>query len=150
MLADFLGLNAADDKEIVADYDSGCNCTCATKPASGHTERCVRAGQSMRSGCKRACAYNLQFAAPLDENEVKGIAKSIAKCTMHNSTESEFKKYVKETHGSEIQKLRGATRGRAGGRLSKVGGYPNSTGTPWVDMNISRSSWYRKYKNKRW
>ncbi len=53
-LADFLDLNAANDKEIVADYGLGRNCPCSTKPASGHTVPSVRAGLSMNSGCKPA------------------------------------------------------------------------------------------------
>ncbi len=53
-LADFLDLNAANDKEIVADYGLGRTAPCSTKPASGHTVPSVRAGLSMNSGCKPA------------------------------------------------------------------------------------------------
>ncbi len=47
-------LNAANDKEIVADYGLGRTAPCSTKPASGHTVPSVRAGLSMNSGCKPA------------------------------------------------------------------------------------------------
>lgn len=55
---------------------------------------------------KRASTYNLHFSAPLDENEVSGIAKSIAKWTIKNFSEIEFNRYVKNTHTKEIQSVR--------------------------------------------
>ncbi|MGI5538095.1 replication initiation protein, partial [Escherichia coli] len=83
---------------------------------------------------------NLQFSAPLEENEVMGIAKSVAKWTNKNLTESGFSEYVKKTHTPDIQ----AKRGRLGGEKSKGGGRPSTTGKKWIEEGISRSSWYRK------
>jgi len=45
-----------------------------------------------------ASAYNLQFSAPLDENEVNGIAKSIAKWASSKLSEESFSHFVKKTH----------------------------------------------------
>ncbi len=80
-LADFLDLNAANDKEIVADYGLGRNCTLFDKTRKW-AYRAIRQGwpeyeQWLQACYERASAYNLQFASPLDENEVIGIAKSI-------------------------------------------------------------------------
>jgi hypothetical protein len=47
-------LNAANNKEIVADYGLGRNCTCSIKHGSGHIALSVRAGLNMTSGCKLA------------------------------------------------------------------------------------------------
>jgi hypothetical protein len=55
---------------------------------------------------------------PLDENEVNGIAKSIANWTICNMSEFEFREYVKKTHTSKIQAL----RGKIGGCKAKVEG----------------------------
>ena len=84
-LADFLDLNAANDKEIVADYGLGRNCTLFDRTRKW-AYRAIRQGwpeydQWLQACYERACVYNLQFAAPLDENEVSAIAKSIAKWT---------------------------------------------------------------------
>lgn len=106
----------------------------------------------MQACYERASAYNLQFAVPLDENEVNGIAKSIANWTICNMSEFEFREYVKKTHTSKIQAL----RGKIGGCKSKGGGRrknsscPTSERTtkPWVLLGISRSTYYRKKSNK--
>ena len=51
----------------------------------------------------------------MDENEVSGIAKSIAKWTNEKFSESKFEKYVERTHHSKIQSKRGS-RSKGGGR----------------------------------
>ncbi|WP_205419030.1 primase C-terminal domain-containing protein, partial [Klebsiella pneumoniae] len=84
-LADYLDLTTANDKEIVADYGLGRNCTLFDKTRRW-AYRAIRQGwpeydQWLQACYERASAYNLQFALPLDENEVMGIAKSIAKWT---------------------------------------------------------------------
>ena len=152
-LADFLDLNAANDKEIVADYGLGRNCTLFDKTRKW-AYRAIRQGwpeyeQWLQACYERASAYNLQFAAPLDENEVSGIAKSIAKWTNKEITESKFDEYVKNTHSSEIQ----AVRGRLGGIKSRGGGRPKKDNSinnlePWVEYGISRRTYfYRKKRN---
>ncbi|MCF2313299.1 replication initiation protein, partial [Klebsiella quasipneumoniae subsp. similipneumoniae] len=92
-LADFLDLNTGNDKEIVADYGLGRNCTLFDKTRKW-AYRAIRQGwpeyeQWLQACYERACAYNLQFARPLDENEVRGIAKSIAKWTSNKFSPEE-------------------------------------------------------------
>ncbi|MBJ4092112.1 replication initiation protein, partial [Salmonella enterica subsp. enterica serovar Typhimurium] len=150
-LADFLDLNAANDKEIVADYGLGRNCTLFDRTRKW-AYRAIRQGwpeydQWLQACYERACVYNLQFAAPLDENEVSAIAKSIAKWTGKNFSKETFSSYVKKTHSSSIQSL----RGRIGGSKSRGGGryiddFSERTLEPWLDMGISRATYYRRKK----
>ncbi|HGA2506738.1 TPA: replication initiation protein [Yersinia enterocolitica] len=147
-LADSLDLNAANDKEIVADYGLGRNCTLFDKTRKW-AYRAIRQGwpeyeQWLQACYERASAYNLQFSAPLDENEVNGIAKSVARWTFKNFTEVGFSKYVTKTHTSEIQSV----RGKKGGLISKGGGrnvnsLSDRQQKPWVDMSVSRATYYR-------
>ncbi|MEZ0585632.1 replication initiation protein, partial [Erwinia sp. STN24] len=120
-LADFLDLNAANDKEIVADYGLGRNCTLFDKTRKW-AYRAIRQGwpeynQWLQACYERASAYNLQFAAPLDDCEVMSIAKSIAKWTYGKFSKSSFDEYVAMTHTSAIQAARGK-KSRGGGRPS--------------------------------
>ncbi|EQA7186949.1 replication initiation protein, partial [Escherichia coli] len=144
-LADSLDLNAANDKEIVADYGLGRNCTLFDKTRKW-AYRAIRQGwpeyeQWLLACYERAYAYNLQFATPLDEKEVNGIAKSIAKWTYSKFSYDSFSEYVIRTHTKEIQSIRGGK----GGKLSKGGGRP-SLGEPWIEMGVSRATWYRRNK----
>ena len=96
-LADSLDLSAANDKEILPDYGLGRNCTLFDKTRKW-AYRAIRQGwpeydQWLQACYERASAYNLQFPAPLDENEVKGIAKSIAKWTNNKFSEISFNDY---------------------------------------------------------
>ncbi|MFY3112132.1 replication initiation protein, partial [Klebsiella pneumoniae] len=140
-LADFLDLNAANDKEIVADYGLGRNCTLFDKTRKW-AYRAIRQGwpeydQWLQACYERATAYNLHFSSPLDDNEVTGIAKSIAKWTSKNFSEDSFREFVSRTHTSEIQSIRGSK--------SKGGGRP-SIGEPWLEHGISRATYFRKLK----
>ncbi|MES6236225.1 primase C-terminal domain-containing protein, partial [Cutibacterium acnes] len=105
--------------------------------------RAIRQGwpeydQWLQACYERASAYNLQFVEPLDENEVRGVAKSIAKWTNKKLTKSSFEQYVMKTHKTKIQSERG--------KKSKGGGRPG-LGTPWLDMNISRATYFRRKKS---
>ncbi|MEH9304157.1 primase C-terminal domain-containing protein, partial [Klebsiella variicola] len=156
-LADFLDLNAASDKDIVADYGLGRNCTLFDKTRKW-AYRAIRQGwpeydQWLQACYERASAYNLQFPAPLDENEVKGIAKSIAKWTNNKFSEISFNDYVKKSHSPDIQKRRGKRGGEVGGLISKGGGRPviessDNYTKPWISMGISRATYYRKKNEK--
>jgi len=147
-LADSLDLNAAKDKEIVADYGLGRNCTLFDKTRKW-AYRAIRQGwpeyeQWLQACYERASAYNLQFAAPLDEKEVNSIAKSIAKWVCKFFSEESFLEYINKTHTSLIQSKRG--------KISKGGGRPVSENSlsskkPWVEEGISRRTYfYRKAK----
>lgn len=144
-LADFLDLNAANDKEIVADYGLGRNCTLFDKTRKW-AYRAIRQGwpeygQWMLACVERATAYNMQFSARLDEKEVISIAKSISKWTYSKFTQQSFDEYVKKTHSAECQSIRG--------RKSSGGGRPKIRSEEWVSLGISRATWYRKhYKNE--
>ncbi|MCY0634843.1 replication initiation protein, partial [Klebsiella pneumoniae] len=150
-LADSLDLSAANDKEIVADYGLGRNCTLFDKTRKW-AYRAIRQGwpeyeQWLQACYERASAYNLQFAAPLDEVEVKGISKSISKWTHKEFSEKNFENYILMTHVSDVQ----ARRGQIGGKVSRGGGRPISDfserqSKPWEKLGISRSSYYRKKK----
>ncbi|HED2960316.1 TPA: primase C-terminal domain-containing protein, partial [Enterobacter hormaechei subsp. steigerwaltii] len=139
-LADFLDLNAANDKEIVADYGLGRNCTLFDKTRKW-AYRAIRQGwpeyeQWLQACYERASAYNLQFAVPLDDKEVNDIAKSIAKWTLKRLDESTFKQYVLDTHSPEIQSVRGK-RSKRGASL-----FSERTLEPWVELGISRRKYY--------
>lgn len=136
-LADFLDLNAANDKEIFADYGLGRNCTLFDKTRKW-AYGAIRQGWPEYDQWLQACyehpsAYNLLFIAPLDENEVSGIAKSIVRWTIRNFSENSFSEYVIKTHSSEIQSI----RGKSGGKKSRGEGGKVSLDSerhikPWV------------------
>ncbi len=74
--------------------------------------RAIRQGwpeyeQWLQACYERASAYNLQFASPLDENEVIGIAKSISKWTSRNLSKMSFEEFVEKTHTPKIQSKEG-------------------------------------------
>ncbi|MEX0635115.1 hypothetical protein M8494_38250 [Serratia ureilytica] len=64
-LADFLDLNAANEKEIVADYGLGRNCTLFDKTRVGlsrYPSGWPEYEQWLQACYERASAYNLQFS----------------------------------------------------------------------------------------
>ncbi|HBZ0709791.1 replicase [Klebsiella pneumoniae] len=145
-LADSLDLNAANDKEIVSDYGLGRNCTLFDKTRKW-AYRAIRQGwpefeQWLKACYERASAYNLQFSAPLDEKEIHGIAKSIAKWTFINLTESSFNDFVRVTHTSDVQTLRGI----ASGKSRRAGSLEEKS--PWISMGISRRKYFYDKKKK--
>ena len=142
-LADSLDLKSAIHKTILPNYGLGRNCSLFDKTRKW-AYRAIRQGwpeydQWLQACYQRACAYNMQFSAPLDENEVMGIAKSISKWVITEFSDDSFKEYVTSTHLPEIQSRRG--------RKSKGGGRP-SLGTPWIKLGISRRTFFRNKKIK--
>lgn len=114
-LADSLDLVSANDKEIITDYGLGRNCQLFEQTRKW-AYRAIRQGwpayeQWLQACFERVRAYNLQFLTPLDEKEVQGIAKSIAKWTHSKFSPESFDMYVSKTHRSDIQKKRGTIRG---------------------------------------
>lgn len=98
--------------------------------------RAIRQGwpeyeQWLQACYERASAYNLQFAAPLDDNEVIGIAESIAKWTIQNLSKMSFDEFVERTHTPEIQSKRG---------MKSKGCDRPSLGKPWLGLGISRAT----------
>ena len=74
-------------------------------------------------------ALNAQFKMPLPVSEVKAIAKSIANWTYREFTPQAFR-------ASQAKK------GAKGGKASKGGGRP-SLNEPWVELGISRRTYFR-------
>ncbi|EKN4766077.1 replication initiation protein [Yersinia enterocolitica] len=144
-LADSLDLSAANDKEIVADYGLGRNCTLFDRTRKW-AYRAIRQGwpeyEQWRQACsERVRAYNVQFSDPLDEHEASGIAKSIAKWTYHHLSPQGFAEYVSRTHTPALQSLRGR-KSRGGGRPKDNQALVNTK--PWLSLGISRATYYRK------
>ena len=143
-LADSLDLNAANDKEIVADYGLGRNCTLFDKTRKW-AYRAIRQGwpeyeQWLQACYERARGYNQNFISPLDDSEVMGIAKSISKWTIKIMNESAFYKYVSDTHSSEIQSKRGVLSGKKR-RVDSL-----EEKKPWVEEGISRRTYFYRKK----
>ncbi|HIF9266835.1 TPA: primase C-terminal domain-containing protein [Photobacterium damselae] len=86
----------------------------------------------------RCEAVNLNYVQPMQPNEVRSIAKSIAKWTMAHFTPQQF---------SESQ----ARKGRKGGQKSTGGGRPIDENSleqlrPWETLGISRRTYYNRKK----
>lgn len=81
---------------------------------------------------ERARAYN-SFDEPLNDNEVKGIARSVAKYTHRRFTQSGF---------SAVQAHRGRKGGVKSGEVRRQGSAAESQ--PWAAMGISRATYYRR------
>lgn len=156
-LADYVDLSASPAPIIDLNYGLGRNCTIFEKTRQW-AYKAIKRGwpdlpQWFEACFDRALAYNLQFPAPLGENEVKAIARSISKWTYQRFNASEF---------SRIQAIRGAKGGRKannwheagvlGGKISHGGGRPIVARSieqlkPWEALGISRRMYYyRKQK----
>lgn len=79
------------------------------------------------------------FKKPMALDEVQQIAKSVALFTYNHNPES-FEDYVKRTHTPEIQSKRGklSAAKRWAGHVKQE---------PWIDMGISKATYYRRKKN---
>lgn len=152
-LADSLDLKSANDKTIIPDYGLGRNCTLFDKTRKW-AYRAIRQGWPdyepwLKACYERASAYNLQFTSPLEENELIGIARSIAKWTSSYFMKEIFDDYIARTHTSELQ----AARGRLGGLKSRGGGRKINNRSerqlePWLIQGIGRTTYYKRKKNK--
>ena len=152
-LADFLDLKVANDKDIVAEYGLGRNCTLFEKSRKW-AYRAIRQGwpdyeQWLRACYERASVYNLQFSSPLDDSEVMGVSKSVAKWTFSRFTKENFNQYIIDTHSKEIQSIRGMLGGKkshGGGR--KINVKSESQLKPWEALGIARSTYYLRKKKQ--
>jgi hypothetical protein len=81
-------------------------------------------------------SVNSIFLKPLPYSEVKATTKSIAR-------------YCWKKDGYHYQEFidRQSRKGAIGGKKSKGGGRP-SLGEPWIEMGISRRTWFRKFGTK--
>lgn len=89
-------------------------------------------GRWLEAVLTRADAYN-DFSNPLSFNEVKATARSVAKYTYKNFSKEGFSQWQ-------------AVQGRKGGKASKRKPVSDSESTtkPWLLMNISRATYYRR------
>lgn len=80
--------------------------------------------------------YNLQLLTLLDEKEVFGIAKSIAKWTSSKFSKENFSHFVSRTHTKEIQSKRGVLSGKAR-RVNSL-----EEAKPWNVLGVSRRKFF--------
>ena len=124
-LADYLDLSPYKGRKQLPAYGLGRNCTLFEKTRQW-AYKAIRQGWPgyeawLSAVIDRAIGYNVQFEPPLPANEVRHIAKSIAKWTHRNLTPAGF---------SAVQ----AARGAKGGKVSKGGGRPSNSGKARADL----------------
>ena len=124
-LADYLDLSPYNGRKQLPAYGLGRNCTLFEKTRQW-AYKAIRQGWPgyeawLSAVIDRAIGYNVQFEPPLPANEVRHIAKSIAKWTHLNLTPAGF---------SAVQ----AARGAKGGKVSKGGGRPSNSGKARADL----------------
>lgn len=143
-LADYLDLSPyADKRKRLPEYGLGRNCTLFERLRLW-SYRAIRQGwpeyeQWLRAVEQRASGYNAQFEMPLQANEVRHTAKSVGRWV--------YKEFSPEGF-SLWQSKQGRKGGKIGGKISKGGGRP-SLGDPWVDIGISRATYFRWKKSGR-
>ena len=93
----------------------------------------------LKSVIDHVLKLNEGIAEPLGYNEVRGIAKSIARWV-----------WKRDPHCYAMFIERQSIRGRNGGTKSRRGTVPNSERStkPWDDLGISRATYYRHKKNE--
>ena len=90
----------------------------------------------------KAIGYNT-YKTPMALNEVESIAKSVSQYTYQKSfNQGDYTAFC----------ARQAERGRKGGLISRGGGRPQKATAldktkPWVDLNISRATYFRRKKS---
>ena len=124
-LADYLDLSPYNGRKQLPAYGLGRNCTLFEKTRQW-AYKAIRQGWPgyeawLSAVIDRAIGYNVQFEPPLPANEVRHIAKFIAKWTHRNLTPAGF---------SAVQ----AARGAKGGKVSKGGGRPSNSGKARADL----------------
>ena len=133
-LADSLDLSQQAKND--SDYGMGRNCILFDN-LRGWAYKAIRQGwpeydRWLIAVEQRAQAYN-SFISPLPVNEVKAIAKSVARWTYRNLSHSGF---------SEYQAALGRKGGIASGKARRQGSV--AEGQPWVAMGVSRATYYRR------
>ena len=161
-LADCLDMSAANTPKIDFDYGLGRNCALFEKTRQW-SYRAIRQGypeypQWVEAAIQRVEAYNLQLVTPLSAAECATIGKSVAKWTYQHFTEKSWLEWVAKTHTPEIQAARGRKGGKVGGKIGgKIGGKVSKrkpvtdsarTLQPWIELGISRRTYYRRMSKK--
>lgn len=95
----------------------------------------------------RACLHQAEqkntFAAPLPDPEIRATAKSVAKWVWKQLRGPQAD-YIARTHTSEIQ----SARGKKSGITRRKGTALEQNREPWVELGISRATWYRRQTKK--
>jgi hypothetical protein len=91
---------------------------------------------------------NGQFIVPLPYSEVKSISKSIANYVMRHFSPEKFRESqaIKGRKGGLAGSIEDKIKaGVLGGAISKGGGRP-SLNQPWLELGLSRATYFRKKK----
>lgn len=139
-LSDWLDLGAYKDRrKKLPEYGLGRNCTLFER-LRHWSYKAIRQGwpeydRWMMAVEDRALGYN-DFKSPLPQNEVMHTAKSVGNYTYKHFSPAGFRAWQ-------------AKQGSKGGKISKGGGrkinrYSERQSTPWFELGISRSTYYRK------
>lgn len=92
----------------------------------------------------RCEALNGQFTNPLPEQELKAIAKSVARWVWQRFSPAELRALIERTHTPEIQAKRGRKGGQRSGAARREGSLTEAQ--PWIELGISRATWYRRHR----
>lgn len=135
-LADYVDLSPYSGKKRLPEYGLGRNCNLFDSVRKW-AYKAIRQGwpefdRWLEAVETRAYAYNKRFSVPLPANEVAHVAKSIAKWTHRHMSSEGF---------SAWQAVQGAKGGKASKRKPVVSS--ERTIKPWIEMGISRSTYYR-------
>nr|WP_269781146.1 primase C-terminal domain-containing protein [Photobacterium carnosum] len=96
----------------------------------------------------RTEGLNTQFIVPLPYSEVKSISKSIANYVMRHFSPEKFRESqaIKGRKGGLAGSIEDKIKaGVLGGAISKGGGRP-SLNQPWLELGLSRATYFRKKK----
>lgn len=128
----------ADKRKRLPDYGLGRNCNLFDRLRLW-AYKAIRQGwpdaeRWHQAVLERARGYNT-FDSVLSDNEVKTIARSVAKYTHRHFSESGFSQWQ-------------AVQGSKGGRASSGGGRPKDDASdrqskPWKSIGVSRATYYR-------
>lgn len=150
-LADYLDLSASNGSKNMPNYGLGRNCN-LFEYTRKWAYKAIRQGwpeyERWLDACvTRAVGYNAKsFKTPLPVNEVHHVAKSIARYTHRNFSPSGFSEWQSKQgkKGGKAGSIEAkAKAGSKGGKVSKGGGRP-SIGEPWLDLGISRRTYFRR------
>ena len=143
-LSDYLDLSPYNGRKSLPEYGLGRNCNLFEYLAKW-SYKAIRQGWPAFDQWFEACRtraewYNTRtFEQPLPGNEVTHTARSVARWTYQHFSEAGFSAWQ-------------AKQGAKGGRVSKGGGRKIDIDSarqskPWVELGISRSTYYRRKIN---
>lgn len=126
---------AQDRRKRLPDYGLGRNCN-LFEQLRLWAYRAIRQGwpdfDQWQAACNdRALMYNAGFAVPLDHQEVRHVASSVARYTFKNFSPAGF---------SAWQAAQGRKGGIRSGEVRRAGS--EAEAQPWVALGISRATYY--------